>query len=49
MTLDEAITRMEALGHTFFVYLDSDDEEISVAYKRFEGGYGVIQAENKLK
>lgn len=49
MTLDEAITRMEALGHTFFVYLDSEDDEISVAYKRFEGGYGVIQAENKLK
>jgi len=49
MTLDEAITRMEALGHTFFVYLDSDDEEVSVAYKRFEGGYGVIQVENKLK
>jgi putative sigma-54 modulation protein len=48
MTLDEAITRMEALGHTFFVYLDSDDEEISVAYKRLDGGYGVIQAENKL-
>jgi len=48
MTLDEAITRMEALGHSFFIYLDSDDEEVSVAYKRFEGGYGVIQAENKL-
>ena len=31
------------------MYLDSDDEEISVAYKRFDGGYGVIQAENKIK
>ncbi|MCH3908983.1 MAG: ribosome-associated translation inhibitor RaiA [Bacilli bacterium] len=48
MTLDEAIMRMDALGHSFFVYLDSDDEEISVAYKRLDGGYGVIQAENKL-
>lgn len=49
MTLDEAITRMDALGHSFFLYLDSDDEEVSVAYKRLDGGYGVIQAENKLK
>lgn len=49
MTLDEAITRMDALGHSFFVYLDSDDDRISVAYKRLDGGYGVIQAENELK
>lgn len=49
MTLDEAITRMEALGHSFFLYLDIDDEEISVVYKRLDGGYGVLQAENKLK
>src|SRR5574344_258534 len=49
MTLDDAITRMEALGHSFFMYLDSDDEEISVAYKRLDGGYGVIQAENQIK
>jgi len=49
MTIDEAITRMEALGHSFFVYLDDDDDQIAVAYKRFDGGYGVIQVENKLK
>lgn len=49
MNLDEAITRMEALGHSFFLYLDEDDDEVSVAYKRLDGGYGVIQAENKLK
>lgn len=49
MSLDEAITRMDALGHTFFVYLDNEDDRISVAYKRNEGGYGVIQAENLLK
>ena len=48
MTLDEAITRMEALGHTFFMYLDSDDEEISVVYRRFDHGFGVIQAENHV-
>jgi putative sigma-54 modulation protein len=48
MTLDEAITRMEALAHSFFIYLDVDDDEVSVVYKRLDGGYGVIQVENKL-
>lgn len=48
MTLDDAITRMEGLGHKFFLYLDSDDNRISVAYERDDGGYGVIQAENAL-
>lgn len=48
MSLDDAINQMDALGHTFFIYLDSEDNEISVVYKRFDGGYGVIQVENKL-
>ena len=49
MSIDDAITRMEALGHSFFVYLDEEDDQIAVAYKRFDGGYGVIEVENKLK
>ena len=48
MELEEAITRMEALGHDFFLYLDAEDERISVVYKRHDGGYGIIQSENKL-
>lgn len=49
MTLDEAITRMEAIDHPFFIYLDEEDDRISVCYTREDGGYGVIQAENQLK
>lgn len=49
MTIEEAITRMEAIDHTFFIYLDSDDERISVVYRRLDGGYGVLEAENKIK
>jgi putative sigma-54 modulation protein len=48
MEMEEAITRMEALGHDFFLYLDSEDERISVLYKREDGDYGIIQAENKV-
>ena len=49
MTIDEAVTRMEALGHDFFMYLDEEDDRITTLYKRKEGGYGIIQAENPLK
>jgi putative sigma-54 modulation protein len=49
MTLEEAITRMEALGHSFFMYLDIEEKQISVLYHRLEGGYGLIQAENKVQ
>ena len=48
MKIDEAILRMEALGHDFFLYLDEDDDRISVVYIRRDGGYGVIQAENTI-
>lgn len=49
MSVDEAITRMEALGHNFFMYLDEEDQMISVLYRRADGGLGIIQAENSLK
>ncbi len=42
--MEEAITKMEALGHTFYLYLDEEDEVVSVLYRRRDGGYGVIQA-----
>ena len=43
MDMEEAITKMEALNHSFFVYLDSEDEKISVLYRREDGGFGVLQ------
>ena len=49
MTVEEAITRMEAIGHPFFLYLDEEDDRISVVYQREDGGYGIFQAENPLK
>lgn len=49
MPIEEAIARMEALDHPFYIYLDSEDDRITVCYRRDEGGYGIIQAENPLK
>ncbi|MCQ2798322.1 MAG: ribosome-associated translation inhibitor RaiA [Bacilli bacterium] len=49
MTLDTAVMKMEAIGHSFFLYYDIDDERVCVLYKRNDGGYGVLEAENNFK
>ncbi len=41
---EEAITQMELLGHTFFVFKNVDTDRINVAYKRNDGDYGIIDA-----
>ena len=41
---EEAISQMELLDHTFFVYKDSNTNKINVVYKRNDGDYGVIEA-----
>lgn len=43
MDLDEAILRMEMLGHSFFVYCDDETNNVAVVYKRNSGGYGLIE------
>lgn len=45
MDIDEALTRMDALDHDFFIYLDSKTNKRSILYKREDGTYGVIEIE----
>ena len=45
MNEDEAVLQMELLGHDFYVYKDSDTNNVCVLYKRKDGGYGVIEGE----
>ena len=41
---EEAITQMELLGHTFFVFKNVDDNnKTCVIYKRNDGNYGLIE------
>jgi len=44
LSLDEAITQMELLGHDFFIYRN-EDKEVSVLYLRDDGKYGLIETE----
>jgi len=43
MTPEEAAQQMELLHHTFFVFRNSDTEDVNVVYKREDGGYGLIE------
>lgn len=45
MTAEEAILQMNLLGHEFFIFRNSENEEINAVYKRKHGGYGLIQPE----
>jgi hypothetical protein len=42
MSKDDAVTRMELLGHDFFLFLDSENNRPAVVYKRKGWTYGVI-------
>lgn len=43
MTEDEAIMQMDLIGHSFFVFLNIETNEVNVLYKRRDGNYGVIE------
>ena len=45
MDPEEACVQMELLGHTFFVFRNSDTEEVNVVYKRKDNTYGLIEPE----
>ena len=42
---EEACLQMEMLGHTFFVFLNSETEQVNVVYKRKGDTYGLIEPE----
>ena len=47
MAVDEAILQMNLLGHSFYVFKDSDDGgRYAVVYKRNDGGYGLIASQD---
>ena len=47
MTRDEAILQMNLLGHSFFVFRNTDfGDAICVVYRRNNGGYGIIETED---
>jgi ribosomal subunit interface protein len=45
MSIEDAILQMELLDHSFFLFFNTDTEQYAVAYRRNDGGYGVIEPE----
>lgn len=45
MSPEEAIEQMELLGHSFYIFLNADEDAINVVYKRGDGNYGLLQPE----
>lgn len=43
MDMEEAIMQMELIGHSFFVYRDTETDAISIVYRRNDGDYGLIE------
>jgi putative sigma-54 modulation protein len=40
---EDAIARMEELGHQFFVFVNAETERVSVLYSRQSGDFGLIE------
>ena len=40
---EDAVARMEELGHAFFVFVNAENERVSILYRRSEGDYGLIE------
>ena len=45
MNLEEAIMQMNLLGHSFFVFVNDENNDFNVIYRRKDGDYGLLAPE----
>lgn len=45
MSVEDAAEQMELLGHDFFLFVNDDNEALSLLYRREDGDYGLIEPE----
>lgn len=43
MTTEEAVLQMNLTSHDFFIYKNEADGRVNVVYKRYDGGYGLLE------
>jgi len=43
MDAEEAVMQMDMLGHSFFVFQNSETNDVNVVYRRNDGRYGLIE------
>lgn len=44
-SVDEAILKMNLVGHKFYMFLNAENGKICVVYVRNDGGYGLLEPE----
>jgi hypothetical protein len=40
---EDAVSEMEELGHSFFLFVNAETERLAVLYRRDDGDYGLIE------
>ncbi len=45
LSYDEAMTQMNLLGHSFFVFVNSEGHVVNALYRRHDGKYGLLTPE----
>jgi putative sigma-54 modulation protein len=40
---EDAVARMEELGHEFFVFVNAENERVAILYRRRDGDYGLLE------
>ena len=45
MSIREASEQMELLGHSFFLFVNSNNDRLCLLYRRDDGNYGLIEPE----
>lgn len=45
MDVEEAIMQMNLINHDFYVFINSESEDVNVVYRRRDGQYGLIEPE----
>jgi putative sigma-54 modulation protein len=40
---EDALARMEELGHHFFLFVNAESEKVCVLYRRSDGDFGLIE------
>ncbi len=43
MPSEEAILQMNLVGHDFYVFVNSDTDQVNVVYRRKDGNYGLLE------
>ena len=47
MSVDEATSQMELLGHDFFLFVNAENDKVNLIYRRKDDNYGLIEPDTR--